>query len=264
MPGDRLFRTQMKEENMSTLQLFDYSGQRVRTQLIDGEPWFVLADLCIVLGLSAPHMVAKRIAEDDRSSTSVMDSMGRAQQTTIVSESGMYEVVIRSDKPEAVTFRRWLTGDVIPSIRKTGSYSAALARELTFEEKMLEVMGTLNERVDAQRAQLAIAAPKAEAFDTFLSAAGDYDVRDAAQLLHREHGIEIGRTRLFKYLRAHSWIDGGNRPYQYRIDQGLMRIKASTFKFTRTNGEDQLAAPQVRITPKGLDRLRVELKESAA
>jgi DNA-damage-inducible protein D len=133
------------------------------------------------------------------------------------------------------------------------------ARELTFEEKMLEVMGTLQSRVDDQRRQLAIAAPKAEAFDIFLSADGDYDVRDAAQLLHRDHDIQIGRTRLFRWMRENSWLGKDNRPYQNLVDQGILRVKASTFKFTRTNGAEQIAAPQVRITPKGLDRLRREL-----
>lgn len=191
-----------------------------------------------------------------------VDTPGGQQKISGVTEAGIYSLMLISRSPKVKAFKRWLTREVLPQIRKTGSYSTA--RELTFEEKMLEVMGTLNERVEAQRAQLAIAAPKAEAFDAFLSAAGDYDVRDAAQLLHREHGIEIGRTRLFKYLRENNWLDKASRPYQHRIDQGLLRIKASTFKFTRTNGEEQLAAPQVRITPKGLDRLRAELKESAA
>lgn len=245
---------------MSSLQLFSYSGQEVRTQLIDGEPWFVLNDLCKVLEIASPRNVAARIDSDDVRQTDVMDSLGRKQSTTIVNESGMYEVIIRSDKPEAKAFRRWLTAEVIPSIRRTGSYGvAAPIRELTFEEKMAEVMGTLNQRIEAQHAQLAIAAPKAEAFDVFLSATGDYDVRDAAQLLQRDHGINTGQRRLFAWLRDNHWIGKDNRPYQHRIDQDLLRIKAGTFLFKRTNGQEQLAAPQVRITPKGLERLRAEL-----
>lgn len=246
---------------MTTLQLFEYGGQEVRTVLIDGEPGFIATDLCAVLDIRNSSDAIGSL-DDDEKGVATTDTLGGAQQMAYVTEAGMYSLVLRSRKPEAKAFKRWLTHEVLPAIRKTGSYSAV--RELTFEEKMLEVMGTLNERVEAQRAQLAIAAPKAEAFDAFLSAAGDYDVRDAAQLLHREHGIEIGRTRLFKYLRANQWLDKANRPYQHRIDQGLLRIKASTFKFTRTNGEEHLAAPQVRITPKGLDRLRSELKESAS
>lgn len=135
----------------------------------------------------------------------------------------------------------------------------AAVRELSFEEKMLEVMGTLQAKVTAQHEQLALVAPKAESFDVFLNATGDYDVRDAAQLLHRDHGIDIGRTRLFAWLRDNKWLDKSGRPYQSRVDQGLILIKASTFKFVRTNGEEQLAKPQVRITPKGLHKIRMDL-----
>lgn len=148
---------------------------------------------------------------------------------------------------------------LVDAFYKMAQQLTTSTRALSFEEKMLEVMGTLQAKVTAQHEQLAIAAPKAASFDTFLNAAGDYDVRDAAQLLHREHGIDIGRTRLFAWLRENKWIDRSGRPYQNRVDRGLIRLKASTFKFARTNGEEQLAKPQVRITAKGLHALRIEL-----
>lgn len=243
---------------MSSLQLFSYGGQEVRTHLVSDEPWFVIADVCKVLELSNPTMAAQTLDADDLSTTEVMDSMGRKQTARTTNEGGVYQLVFQSRKPNARDFRRWVTKDVLPQIRKTGSYAAPV-RELTFEEKMAEVMGTLNQRIEAQHAQLAIAAPKAEAFDVFLSASGDYDVRDAAQLLQRDHGINTGQRRLFAWLRDNHWIGKDNRPYQHRIDQDLLRIKAGTFLFKRTNGQEQLAAPQVRITPKGLERLRAEL-----
>ncbi len=243
---------------MKDLNIFTYSGQEVRTVLIDGEPWFVGKDVCAVLGIANARDALGRLDADGVGSTDVIDSMGRTQQATTVSEPGLYELVFQSRRPEAKDFRRWVTSEVLPSIRKTGSYGQPV-RELTFEEKALEVMAGLNARVEEQRQQLAIAAPKAEAFDIFLSADGDYDVRDAAQLLHRDHGIQIGRTRLFRWMRDNSWLGKDNRPYQNLVDQGVLRVKASTFKFTRTNGQEQIAAPQVRITPKGLERLRRDL-----
>lgn len=136
----------------------------------------------------------------------------------------------------------------------------AAAPQLTMAEMTLQVMGGLQKMVDDQRAQLSLTAPKAEAFDVFLSASGDYDVRDAAQLLQRDHGITTGQRRLFAWMREHGWLGLKNRPYQHRLDQDLLRIKAGTHIFTRTNGERQLSAPQVRITPKGLERLRQEVK----
>lgn len=79
-------------------------------------------DVCDVLELQAPHMVAGRVEEDDRSTTSVIDHLGRSQQVTTVNESGLYDVIFQSRKPEAKRFRRWVTNEVLPAIRKTGAY----------------------------------------------------------------------------------------------------------------------------------------------
>ncbi len=107
---------------MTAIQPFDFSGQQVRVVTLDGEPWFVLADLCKVLGLGTPGRVRERL-DGGVSLTHTLQTAGGPQQMTIVSEAGMYEVVIRSDKPDAVTFRRWITSEVLPQIRKTGAYS---------------------------------------------------------------------------------------------------------------------------------------------
>ena len=86
------------------------------------EPWVVLKDVCNVLGLGSAHKVADRLDEDERNQIPLTDSLGREQETTIVSESGLYNVILRSDKPEAKPFRKWVTSEVLPSIRKTGGY----------------------------------------------------------------------------------------------------------------------------------------------
>jgi len=89
--------------------------------VVDGDPWFVLADLCRALGIANAANVAARLSGEDRG-VHRADTPGGLQNLTVVSESGMYEVVIRSDKPEAVRFRRWITGEVLPAIRRTGRY----------------------------------------------------------------------------------------------------------------------------------------------
>lgn len=94
---------------MNDIQIFQYQDQPVRTVQRDGEPWFVLKDVCAVLGLGTPARVAERLEEDEVSSTHLTDSLGRQQDMTIINESGLYNVILRSDKPEARPFRKWVT-----------------------------------------------------------------------------------------------------------------------------------------------------------
>lgn len=108
---------------MNDLKVFSYGEQQVRTVLIDEEPWWVLADVCKVLGLRDARAVANRLDEDDRNLSTVIDSKGRRQKSYIVNESGLYAVILRSDKPETKAFKRWVTHDVLPSIRQTGTYA---------------------------------------------------------------------------------------------------------------------------------------------
>lgn len=107
---------------MNELKVFNYQDNEVRTAEVDGEPWFVLKDVCTVLNLSTPARVAERLDKDEVSQTHITDSLGRQQDTTIINESGLYSVILRSDKPEAKPFRKWVTSEVLPTIRKTGGY----------------------------------------------------------------------------------------------------------------------------------------------
>ena len=108
---------------MNELQIFNYHSNEVRTVMKDGEPWFCLADVCKVLGLGSPHKVAERLDPDELTGIKVR-SGGQNREMTFINESGLYTVILRSDKPEAKPFRKWVTSKVLPAIRKTGSYSA--------------------------------------------------------------------------------------------------------------------------------------------
>lgn len=102
--------------------VFKYEGNEVRTVIIEGEPWFVLSDLCKVLGLSTPAKVKERLGDGVSSTHTIRDSMGRTQVATIINEDGLYDVILESRKPEARKFRKWITSEVLPTIRKTGGY----------------------------------------------------------------------------------------------------------------------------------------------
>lgn len=109
---------------MNELLTWDFQGYSVRTIEIDGEPWFVLSDVCRALEMDSNRAgeVTKRLDEDEYDSIVVIDSLKREQVAYIVSEPGLYDVVIRSDKPKAKPFRKWVTHEVLPAIRKTGKY----------------------------------------------------------------------------------------------------------------------------------------------
>lgn len=108
---------------MKNLQIFVYGGEQLRTIQRDDGLWWVLRDVCRVLGIANHKMVAQRLDEDEVSLADLIDAMGRTQKTIIINEPGLYAVILRSDKPEAKQFKRWVTHDVLPTIRRTGSYT---------------------------------------------------------------------------------------------------------------------------------------------
>lgn len=104
---------------MNDITIFNHLGNDIRVMTdAQGEPWFVLKDICNALDLSNPTMVASRLDEDGVSTTEVIDNLGRTQKTNVVTEAGVYEVIFMSRKPEAKAFKRWVTSEVLPSIRK--------------------------------------------------------------------------------------------------------------------------------------------------
>lgn len=245
---------------MSEIQPFTFpaTGAAVRVVTVDGEPWFVVADVCTVLGLTNPTMAAGRLAADDLSTAEVIDSMGRPQQARVCNESGLYDLILDSRKPEARAFRRWITAEVVPAIRKTGSYQAAPAHPLprTFSEALRELADAVEQR-DAAEQRITELQPAADAWEKLADAKGDYSVREAAQILSRDPLITTGQNRLFAYMRHIGWLDKSGTPYQTQVDLGRILPIATSYSHPRTG--DRMASSQVRVTPKGLKELRSRL-----
>lgn len=120
---------------MNGLQVFSYNSSEVRTVMRDGEPWFCLVDVCRVLDLSSPHKVAERLDRDELTGIKVR-SGGQTREMTFINESGLYSVILRSDKPEAKPFRKWVTSEVLPTIRKTGRYGLDDTKAALAEAKL--------------------------------------------------------------------------------------------------------------------------------
>jgi prophage antirepressor-like protein len=243
---------------MSALEVFNFDGAQVRTVLIGDEPWFVLADVCSALSLSNPTVVAARVDPDALSQAEVIDAMGRPQVARVVNESGLYEVAIRSDKPEALRFRRWITSDVLPSIRRTGAYVVPESPEVAMARAVMQAQQIIASR-DAAITELT---PRAEAWDEMASAEGDYSVGDAAKVLVRA-GVQTGPQRLFEQLAGLGWVFRGHdrrwRAYASAVDSGYLTEKLSPPRRDRVTDELIAVPPQVRVTARGLERLRVRL-----
>lgn len=107
---------------MNELTIFNYGESPIRTMQQNGEVWWVLADVCKVLEIKNPRDAASRLDDDEKDGVGITDTMGRPQTATIVNEPGLYNLIFRSNKPEAKQFKRWVTHEVLPAIRKTGSY----------------------------------------------------------------------------------------------------------------------------------------------
>ena len=132
---------------MTKIQVFEYQSNKVRTVDMDGAPWFVLKDVCEVLGLGNSRMVSDRLDEDEKGVSKIV-TLGGVQNVTIINESGLYNVILRSDKPEAKPFRKWVTSEVLPSIRKTGSYTMPKL------SKEMQALFLLDDRTQKQEARL--------------------------------------------------------------------------------------------------------------
>ena len=246
---------------MNKVTIFKYEENKlVRTMDISGEPWFVLKDVCDVLGLSTPARVAERLDSDEVSQAHLIDSVGRSQEMTIISESGLYNVILRSDKPEAKPFRKWVTAVVLPSIRKNGGYIAG-QEELSPQELMAKALlvaqKTLTDRdarIKELTAQNQIMQPKAEYFDELVARNLLTNFRETAKELGIKEKDFVGWLLEHKYI----YRDQKNKLMPYAAkNNGLFEVKERTGRHT------DWAGTQTLITPKGRETFRLLCKEPA-
>lgn len=244
---------------MNELQIFNYNGGEVRTVQKDGEPWFVLKDVCDVLELTTPARVAERLDGDEVSLAHLTDSLGRTQPTTIINESGLYNVILRSDKPEAKPFRKWVTSEVLPSIRKHGAYMTpeTLEAAILSPDYLLKVVTALKDETDKRKAleatnsrltvQNQIMQPKADYFDELVDRNTLTNFRETA----KELGVPPKRLVQFLIDRKYLYRDkrGKLLPFENK-NNGLFEVK-ETF-----NEKTQWSGTQTLVTPKGREVFR--------
>ena len=239
---------------MNNIQIFKYENNDVRTVELNGEPWFALKDVCAVLGISNHKMTAQRLDADEVILTDLTDSMGRQQETTVINESGLYNVILRSDKPEAKPFRKWVTSEVLPSIRKNGGYIAG-QEQLTPSELMAKALLVANKTLAEREARIsdltvqnAIMQPKAEYFDELVDRNLLTSFRDTAKQL----GVEEKKFISFLMEKKYIYRDKKAKlmPYADK-NNGLFEVKECFNEKTKWSGTQTL------ITPKGREKFRL-------
>lgn len=246
----------------SQLIPFTYEGSSVRViQGGDGEPWFVAADVARALGYSSAKDFVRGIEDEDKGGQIVPTPSGD-QEMTVISEPGLYGALVRSRAERVKPFRRWVTHEVLPSIRRHGAYAtpATVEAMLADPDTMIATLNALKAEREAKEVaqqQVQELTPKARQFDNFLSSVGDYSVTEAAQILCRA-GAKTGRNRLHNTLADIGWLykPKGHRrwrAYQTAVDAGRIRLRPTTWRDQETGEEHP--AHTVRITPKGLDAL---------
>lgn len=199
----------------------------VRAMNLNDEPWFVAKDVCDVLGIKTNHLREDGRGLDDDEVLSLPNWEGRGSAPLIVSEAGFYKLVMRSRKPEAKAFQRWVTHEVLPAIRRTGGYMVSKQDE-TPEQIMARAVLVAQDTIERQKRQIDELKPKALFADAVAASDGTCLVGELAKML-KQNGVNIGQNRLFAWMREHGYLGktGSNRnvPTQRSMEQGLFRIK---------------------------------------
>jgi anti-repressor protein len=218
---------------MNELQIFknEQFGE-VRVIEKDGQPWFVATDICSALEISNVTVTLQRLDDDERSKL----NLGRQGEANTINEYGLYNLVLASRKPEAKQFKRWVTHEVIPSIRKTGGFvnnddlfintylpNADDQTKLMFKSQ-LSVIKSLNNKIEQDKPKVLFAEAMKVSKNSIL-------VGELAKLL-KQNDVHIGQNRLFQWMRDNNYLisrgESWNMPTQYSMEMGLFEIKVTT------------------------------------
>ena len=234
---------------MNELQVFNNAMfGNVRIILQDNEPWFVAKDVCECLAISKHRDAISRLDTDERGSLKV-DTLGGKQEMATVNEYGLYSLVLSSRKPEAKEFKRWITHDVLPSLRKYGTYSMNIPRTLP---DALKAYASEIEAHNQTKALLEEQKPKVLFADAVSTSDTDILIGDLAKLLN-QNGHSIGQNRLFERLRNEGFLisrkgSSYNSPTQRAMEMGLFRVKETAI--THSDGRVSLNKTP-KVTGKG-------------
>lgn len=207
---------------------FLFNDQQVRTVVRDGEPWFVGKDVADILGYSdTAQAVRKRIDDEDKGVVE-MTTPGGKQNMVVINESGLYSLILSSKLPTAKAFKRWVTSEVLPTIRKHGAYmdTNIIEKSLADPDFLIQLATTLKEekqrRMEAE-AKIAADEHKVDFYDAVGNTSATLTVERFAKLVTEKLGINTGRNRMFQWLRKNGFLQANNMPYQRYINNGWFK-----------------------------------------
>jgi anti-repressor protein len=228
---------QPKQDNQ--ISIFDFETQQVRTVIIDNDIWFVASDVTKILGYLDGRKAV--LTHTKGGFKKKLPTKGGMQELTLINESDLYSLVLKSDTKNSKQFQEWVTEKVLPSIRKTGSYSVIPKKELSIEEMTLLVIQNMQSKIADQSRQLELQKPKVEFADKISTTENAVSIGDYAKV------IGWGQNKLFSQLRDLKILNDSNIPYQKFIDAGYFKViewileKKNQAKFkTLITGKGQL------------------------
>lgn len=244
---------------MNELQVFNYEGNEVRTVQVDSETWWVLKDVCDILSIASPHKVFERLDEDEKGWNQI-PTLGGKQNMQIVNESGLYNVILRSDKKQAKPFRKWVTSEILPSIRRHGAYMTpeTLEAAILNPDTMIQLCMALKDEQQKNKAlqaansaltvEVQIMQPKADYFDELVDRNLLTNFRETAKQLN------IKEKEFISFLLEKRYVyrdkRGKLQPYAEK-NKGLFEIKEFV------NEKTGFSSTQTLITPKGRETFRL-------
>lgn len=235
---------------MNEVQLFNFESHEVRSLLLNNEPWFVGKDVAEALGYSkARNAIATHIDSEDKKDAPIQGTLGGVQEMTVINESGLYSLVLSSKLPSAKKFKRWVTSEVLPSLRKTGQYQV---KELSGSELMAKALIEAQNVLAAKDKQIEEMKPKALFADAVATSHTSILVGELAKIL-KQNGIDMGQKRLFAWLREKGYLikrqgTDYNMPTQKAMELGLFEIKEGSY----VNGSGvNITTKTPKVTGKG-------------
>ncbi|MHC5520069.1 phage antirepressor KilAC domain-containing protein [Limosilactobacillus vaginalis] len=238
---------------MNQPQLFNFKGQQVRTVTINDEPYFVGKDVAMILGYSNTRDALVKHVDNEDKLTSQIATPGQNRNMTVINESGLYSLILSSKLPQAHEFKRWVTSEVLPSIRKHGAY---MTDEKAFNvvhnaDGLADLLQQAADQLKAKDVQIAEMKPKALFADAVSTSNSSILVGQLAKMI-KQNGVDTGQNRLFKWMRDNGYLGkrGSNRnvPTQYAMELGLFKTKETAV--THADGHTTVQIT-TKVTGKG-------------